>query len=109
MKRGERDIFGTPCGFGLDDDLCGLPGDFHLLFEQPRDGEVTIPGVACINHIDVARQLGVWMEHPIMPNCQMPGSAWDIERNECIVPQDFLQHVASEARVSVLLEAGGGS
>lgn len=93
MRRGDKDLFDLTCSFDGDGSLCGATGDFHILFNAPVEGQIEHPGIACIEHIALARALKPFQEHPLMADCQMPGSYWDIESNRCLVPEDgdFLQ------------------
>ncbi len=83
-KRGTEDLFALTCNFEPSPgELCDGPGDFHILFEPPAaEGVLPHPGISCIEHVDTARKFDPFQVHPMMSNCQMPGSLWDMDLNE---------------------------
>lgn len=51
-----------------------------------RDGGEDSTVLACRGHLRTARLAGQPVqEHPVGAECEMPGTAWDRDRNVCIV------------------------
>lgn len=97
MRRGPE-THSIDCTYAVDatlTKLCGRPSSIHARFD------VESPATACIEHEAALRAAPPAQVHAIGPNCQMPGSYWNVDENECVVPDDFLAPIEVEEREAV--------
>lgn len=95
------------CGYNSDPDFkeefdCGAPAVKHVMFKTLDDYGFH-PGVlTCATHYHNIRQDNVKMEHEIGIFCNVEGSSWNFEFNECQVDlKDFEQAVLGTTELGV--------
>ena len=62
--------------------------------------------MTCKDHVaGDGKPYHIAQSHDVAPNCGMPGTYWDVEKNMCIADDDFLAHVEAEFKVSETVTA----
>ncbi len=88
------------CGFNS-----GLPGNVydstltcsrvpvvvHFIFNTIDEDGYFPGGFACEEHKDGPPKDLIKMQHPVEPFCTLPGSNWDLELNECVMPLEYYE------------------
>lgn len=70
-----------PTGGGA---TCGTPATVHLWVARSPSGGVRL--AACDPHAPIARATGpVVQEHPYQGLCDLPGTVWSRELNQCVI------------------------